>query len=482
MTFRLTRTLFIAAALPLVSAFSLLIAAAGASAASATSQTDLAAAVRLRDTALRSDVAFGVVESLTTEVGPRPAGSAGDAAAVDWAVRKLTELGFANVHTQGVAVPHWVRGVSEFSVITPFPQNMPSLAIGGSIATPDEGLRAEAIKVLNLEELRALPAERVKGKIVFYTQRTERTRDGSGYGRAVRVRGGGASAAAAMGAVGVVIREISTGNNRLPHTGALIYDAAQPRIPAIAIANPDADALERQFATGRVVTLQMKVTARDLPTAHSANVIGEIPGTDKANEIVLLGAHLDSWDPGTGAIDDGAGIAIIVGAARLLRDVDPKPRRTVRVVLFANEEFGGSGSKAYAAAAVPDIDKHVLAMEADLGAGPVWRIQSHVAEADLPWVRQIQKIVAPLGVTIGENQTQGGSDVAPLHALGVPLLGLNLDATEYFDHHHSANDTLDKVDPAKLRQSVAVYAVAAYLATRVETTLGRVSVVPTPAR
>ena len=482
MTFRSTRTLIIGAALPLVSAFSLLIAAAGASAASARSQTDLAAAVRLRDTALRSDVAFGVVESLTTEIGPRPAGSAGDAAAVDWAVRKLTELGFVNVHTQDVMVPHWVRGVCEFSVIAPFAQTMPSLALGGSIGTGEDGLRAEAVKVQNIEALRALPVERVKGKIVFYAQRMERTRDGSGYGRAVAVRIGGASAAAALGAVGVVIREISTSNNRLPHTGTMIYNTAQPKIPAIAIAHPDADALERQFATGRRVTLQMKVTSRELPPERSANVIAEIPGTNKANEIVLLGAHLDSWDPGTGAIDDGAGIAIIVGAARLLKDVDPKPRRTVRVVLFANEEFGGSGSKVYAAAAAPDIDKHVLAMEADLGAGPVWRMQSHVVDADLPLVRQIHKIVGPLGVEMGENQTQGGSDVAPLHALGVPLLGLNLDATEYFDHHHSANDTLDKVDPAKLRQSVAVYAVATYLAARAETAPGRVSVATTPAR
>ena len=203
MTFRPTRTLIIAAALPLVSAFLLSIAAAGASAASATSQTDLAAAVTLRDTALRSDVAFGVVESLTTEVGPRPAGSKGDAAAVDWAVRKLTELGFANVHTQEVIVPHWVRGVCEFSVIAPFAQTMPSLALGGSVGTGEDGLRADAIKVQNIEALRALPVERVKGKIVFYAQRMERTRDGSGYGRAVAVRVGGASAAAALGAVGV---------------------------------------------------------------------------------------------------------------------------------------------------------------------------------------------------------------------------------------------------------------------------------------
>jgi Zn-dependent M28 family amino/carboxypeptidase len=264
-----------------------------------------------------------------------------------------------------------VRGEAEFAVVAPFPQQMPVLALGGSVGTGAEGIEADAVMVKDLAALATLPAGAVHDKIVFFTNRMERTRDGSGYGKAVGVRALGPSAAAALGAVGVVIRSVSTSNNRFPHTGGLRYAADKPRIPAVALSNPDADALERQFASGKAVRLKLKSNSRELPAAQSANVVGEIPGSDLAKEIVILGAHLDSWDPGVGAIDDGAGVAIIMGVANAIKELGLKPRRTIRVVLFANEEFGTTGSKAYLESLGADSANHVLGLQADFGAGPV---------------------------------------------------------------------------------------------------------------
>jgi carboxypeptidase Q len=445
-------------------------------------RADLSAATTLRERALSDSTAYQLVESLTTEVGPRPAGSPGDRAAVAWAQREMQRLGFANVHTMPVVVPHWVRGEAEFSVLTPWPATFPTLVLGGSIGTGSEGLETEAVMVKDLDALAQLPAGAVKDRIVFFNARMERTRDGAGYGKAVMVRAAGPSAASALGAVGVVIRSISTSNTRFPHTGATRYTATAPRIPAFAIANPDADALERQFASGKPVRLRMRSTARDLPPAPSANVIGDVPGTDKADEIVLLGAHLDSWDPGVGAIDDGAGVAIVMGAAKLISGLDTRPRRTIRVVLFANEEFGTSGSQAYVAAHQGDADKHVLGFEADLGAGPVWRLSSRVNPRQLPAVDQVYKALAPFKLARGDNEAKGGSDLDGLAQLGMALLEPGLDATTYFDVHHTANDTLAQIEPATLRQSVAAFAVSTWLGAQYPGTWERVDTTKPPRR
>ncbi|HET7812264.1 MAG TPA: M20/M25/M40 family metallo-hydrolase [Steroidobacteraceae bacterium] len=403
------------------------------------------------------------MQSLTTEVGARPAGSAGDKAAVAWAVREMQRLGFSRVRTMDVKVPHWVRGEARFNVLDPWPQSMPVLALGGSVGTTPEGVEAEAVMVKDLAALSALPAGAVRGRIVFFSNRMERTRDGSGYGKAVAVRVTGPALAASLGAVGVVIRSVSTSNDRFPHTGTTRYDPEAPRIPALALSNPDADSLERQFAAGKPVRVHLASSSRDLPPALSANVIGEIPGTDLAHEIVILGAHLDSWDPGVGAIDDAAGVAIVMAAVNLIRGLDVKPRRTIRVVLFANEEFGTSGSQAYVAANPEEAARHVLGFEADFGAGPVWRLSSRVGPGQLAVVDHIFRALAPLKVARGNNEAAGGADLDGLAKLGMALLSPDLDGTNYFDVHHSANDTLAQVDPAALRQSVAAFAIGAWL-------------------
>jgi hypothetical protein len=297
----------------------------------------------------------------------------------------------------------------------------------------------------------------------------------------VTVRATGPSAAATLGAVGVVIRSISTSSTRMPHTGALRYAPDAQRIPALAISNPDADALERQFQSGKPVRLRIKSSSRELPPMPSANVIGEVPGTDRAEEIVILGAHLDSWDPGVGAIDDGAGVAIVMGAAKLIKDLDAKPRRTIRVVLFANEEFGTSGSQAYLIENAAEADHHVLGFEADFGAGPVWRLASRVNPAQLPAVEQIFRALGPLKLERGNNEANGGADLDGLAKLGMPMLSPDLDGTNYFDVHHTANDTMLQVDAAALKQSVAAYAVSAWLGAQYPGSWERVNT-PKPPR
>jgi hypothetical protein len=370
-----------------------------------------------------------------------------------------------------VSVPRWVRGTSRVEITAPWPQPLVSLALGGSVATPDEGLQAEVVAARSLDDLATLGAERVRGRIVFFHGRMERTRDGSGYGRAVAVRGRGAIEAAKLGAVGVVIRSVGTDSDRIAHTGGMRYDTTVTRIPALAISNPDADLLERQLASGRPVRLRMWNSSRYVGVAASANVIGEFPGTSARQQIVLLGAHLDSWDVGQGAHDDGAGVATVLAAARLA--ARGGTARTIRVVLFANEEFGLSGARAYAARHEAEIPHHVLALESDLGAFPLWGVDSRVPPEKLPLVRAIAAGLEPLGVAWQGNESGGGADLNPLMERGVPVMGVLGEAAPYFELHHTENDTFDKVDPRHLRAHVAAYAWIASLAARAEADFGR---------
>jgi carboxypeptidase Q len=429
-------------------------------------KADLTTAAQLRDAALAGNRAYEIVSSLTTEVGPRLAGSPGDRAAVAWAQAKLKALGLENVRTQEVLVPQWIRGEASARIVAPFPQPLVTVALGGSIGTPEPGIEADVVRFDDVDALKAASRDKVEGKIVYLGKRTAKLRDGKGYGEAVRGRATGPSFAAALGAVGLVIRSIGTSTQRFAHTGSTVYDISQPRIPAIAISNPDADLLERQFASGKPVRLQMRVTARDLPRQRSANVIGEVPGTDPNAEIIVLGAHLDSWDLGQGAIDDGAGVAIVSAVAALVKERGLKPRRTLRVVLYANEEFGLSGATEYAKVIGDEAARHAGAIEADLGSGRVWKFSSRVKPEKLPLMQQIVGVLKPLGVEWGDNETGGGADIGPLRALGVPVFSLQHDATEYFEVHHTANDTLERIDRAQLDQAVAAYAATVWLLAR----------------
>jgi hypothetical protein len=422
-------------------------------------------AVALRDEALAGTRAFEIVRSLTHEVGPRSAGSPGDRAAVEWALRTLKQLGFENVHAEKVTVPHWDRGVISGEILTPWPQTVALTALGGSVGTTpagDAGIEAEVVRVPSLDAVDQLDPAQVQGKIVFFDVRMERHKDGSGYRDAVPVRGAGASRAAKRGAVAVLIRSIATGNDRFPHTGGMRYEEGVAKIPAAALAVPDADLLADACASGKPVRFRLRSTARMLPDALSANVIGEIRGRERPDEVVLLGAHLDSWDLGMGGIDDGAGVGIVTEAARRIGQGKERPRRTVRVILFANEEFGTSGAKAYAKEHAAELPKHVFAAEADFGAGKVFRLRSAVAPDRLGQVAELAKLLAPLGVELGGNDAQGGADLSPLVPARVPIFDLNQDGSRYFDWHHTANDTVDKIDPKEIDQDVAAWAALAY--------------------
>lgn len=445
----------------------------GAGQAADWTEQDLAAAAALRDRALEGTSAYEHVASLVTEVGPRFAGTPGDAAAVRWALERLAKLGFSNVRTQDVLVPRWVRGESEVTLLGPAPQTLVATPIGGSIGTDEFGIEGAVIRVESYDALLALDPSAAANKIVFIDYRMERRRDGSDYSNAVRARTLGPSAAAKLGASALVIRSVGTSDDRIAHTGALRYAIDAPRIPAFALAHPDADILTRRIQEGQTVRLRLKSSARELPPAWSANVIGEIPGRERPEEIVLIGAHLDSWDEGHGALDDGAGVAIAIEAARLIGRLDRKPARTIRVVLFANEEFGLSGATEYAKQIGEEAQRHVIAMEADIGQGPVWRIRSNVAAEALSAVAAIHSVLEPLEIERGDNTANGGADIGPLRALGVPTLDLSLDASLYFDVHHTPNDTLQKVDAKILDQSVAAYAAAAYLAATKQGDFGR---------
>lgn len=427
-------------------------------------------AKKLATEALAGTKAFEIVRSLTVEVGPRLAGSEGDARAVDWAAKKLAALGFENVRAEPVEVPHWERGKNAGAILAPWPQPVALTALGGSVATPAGGLEAEVLGVADLDALKKLDPAAAKGKIVFVGNRMERKPDGSGYGAAVGVRGVGASEAAKKGAVGLLIRSVGTDSNRLPHTGAMRMTEGEPTVPAAALSAPDSDLLEAQLASGRGVKFRLELETKRFGNAPSANVIGEIPGRDAGTdreEIVLLGAHLDSWDLGTGAIDDGAGCAIVIEAARRIGQLPPaeRPRRTIRVVLFANEEFGLSGARAYAAAHKAELPRHVAAAEADFGSGRVRRIKTRINPSALAEFARIAEVAKPLGVEFSSaNDSGGGADLSPLAPENVPVIGFDQDGTEYFDIHHSANDTLDKIDPKDLDQVVAVWTGVIYAA------------------
>lgn len=418
---------------------------------------------QLQQTALASSIGYDIVESLTVEVGPRLAGSPKDIIAVNWAMNKLTSLGFDKVYKEPVQVPIWERGEAKAKIISPVEQPLVITALGGSIATPVTGIRARIARFDSLEALQQANPDDVKGKIAFIDQKTERHITGEGYGKSVGGRSKGAVAAAQKGAVAIVIRSIGTDHDRMAHTGVMRYQDGVTKIPAAAMSNPDADLVDAMLKRDPNAVLELHMSPKDLGTNTSYNVIAEVTGSSKPNEIVLIGAHLDSWDEGTGAIDDGAGVAIVTAAAKHIQDLPQKPARTVRVVLYAAEEIGLVGGKAYAEAHKAELPLHYIAAESDFGAGPIYQIDTKVSDNVFAQVQESIKPMTYNGVALGNNQASGGPDVSMLPALGVPVASLRQDGHDYFDYHHTPNDTLDKINPKALAQNVAAYAQFAYI-------------------
>jgi hypothetical protein len=426
-------------------------------------ETLSATASNLGQKALNDPAAFDFVESLTTEIGQRLAGTEAHRRAVAWAEARLKAAGFENVHSEPFTFPAWIRGAESADVVAPVPQHLAITALGGSVATDAGGIEAEIALFRTYDDLLAAAPGSLNGKIAVVTQRMVRAPDGSGYGAANRIRRLGPSEAARRGAIGYLLRSLGTDSHRLPHTGALNYEDGAPRIPAAALAIPDAEQLERLAALGPVkVRLLLTPTVQE--NAASWNVVGEIKGAEHADEIVLIGGHLDSWDLGTGATDDGAGVAIAFGAARLIGGLPQRPSRTIRLVLFGAEEMNFSGA-AYAKAHEGETGKIVVAAEADFGARNVYSVQLPPGAAGNDFGQTLQRVVAPLGANVDRLPALfGGDDIRELQKAGVPVASLRQDGHDYFDTHHTADDTLDKIDPRQLDQAVAVWSAFTYLA------------------
>jgi len=407
--------------------------------------------------------AADLATELATQVGPRLAGSEGDKRAVAWATAKLQELGFENVRAEPVTVPHWERGEAEGTILEPFRQAVALAALGGSVGTSEDGITAEIVAAENLAALAKLDPERVRGRIVYFGERMVRARDGSGYGKTVEIRSKGALEAEKLGAVAVLIRSVGTDSTRMPHTGAMSQSPAAATIPAAALSAVDADLLEEMSKSGRPLRFHLRLTCRKLPDEPSANVIGEVRGRDKPEEIVLLGAHLDSWDLGTGAQDDGTGVGLVIEAGRAIAALPERPRRTIRVVLYANEEFGLSGGKAYAKDHEAELALHQAALESDFGSGRVYRLRARTAAAEKGVAAELAPLVSGLGVELDAVEpASGGADISTIRKLGVPVFDLAHDGTRYFDIHHSADDTADKIVPQDLAQATAAFASIAW--------------------
>lgn len=424
---------------------------------------------RLIDAGLEDDVAYDLLQSLTTEIGPRLGGSEAEARARDWGVAKLKALGFKNVRIETFEMPYWARISESAEILAPFPQPLAITTLGQSPSTPEGGVTGEVVRFETLLDLKASSAGSLEGKIAFIDEAMARTQDGSSYVLAVQKRSQSAAAAAERGAVAVLIRSVGTDSHRNPHTGSSVRGGATlGALPSAALSNPDADQLTRalESADGRPVVVKLDLQVEWNETTTSGNVIGEIPG--ETDELIVIGGHLDSWDLGTGAVDDGAGVAITTVAAKLVGDLRGKPKRTIRVVMWGSEEVGLHGARAYAAQHADELDRHVLASESDFGAGRIYQFDTRFGDGALAKAKPMAEALRRLSIAPGNNNAFGGPDVSPLRAMGVPVVTLRQSGWDYFDLHHTPDDTLDKVDIDDLRQNVAAWAAMLYMASEME--------------
>ncbi|MFQ5591035.1 MAG: M20/M25/M40 family metallo-hydrolase [Phycisphaerae bacterium] len=426
------------------------------------------AAERIINAAMTDNDAYSKLEELCVGIGHRLSGSPQLDRAVAWALRSMRQDGHENVHAEDVMVPRWVRGEESASMREPRVEPLAMLGLGGSVGTPPEGVTGAVVVVEDEAQLRAV-GEAARGKVVLFNNVMPPYDpvNGAGYSKAVRFRTHGARLASQYGAVACLIRSVTATSLRSPHTGALKYGDAPVNIPAAAVSTEDAELIARLARRGQQVTVTLKMEARTLPDVRSANVVGELRGSTLPDEIIVIGGHLDSWDVGQGAHDDGGGCVAAMEAITILRSLNMIPRRTIRVVLWTNEENGLRGAKAYAAEHAEELDKHVAAIESDggtfhpLGYSVECRDELRQARA-ADQMREIVNLLAPLGamtITTGWS----GADIGRMKSAGVVLMGQRVDGAEYFDYHHSRADTIDKVDPVELSENVAALATVAYI-------------------
>jgi len=437
----------------------------------------VAQAVALRERALKDNLSVDIVESVTTEVGPRRMGTEGDKRVIAWAQAKFKELGFDRVWTEPVELDRgWFRGEATAEILQPFPHNIVMTALGYSVGTNGD-LVAEVVEFPTYDDLLAVPeGDSLKGKIAFISYSMADyvpPEDGSGrgaYGEGTRARGEGRVEAAKRGAEALVIRSVGIDNNRNGHTGSgYNYEDGVRLIPTAAVSAPDAVLIKNMLKRGNPVVLKMNLTSEFTGPQMSANIIGEITGREDPDRFVLLGAHVDSWDEGTGALDDGAGIGSMMATAAFIGQMEQRPRRSIRVILFSGEEIGFYGVYAYMKKHADNIDNHLLGAEVDTGGGRANTLTSGVGPNSLAVVREMHKLVAPLGIRFNDaNDAQAQSDMSEVSKAGMPALHLLQNPNGYFMYHHTPNDTFDKIIPEDMRYLTAAYTTLFYLAAELD--------------
>ena len=431
----------------------------------------LATMARLRDAAMQDPYALNELRHLTDNIGPRLSGSPQAQQAVDYVAAEMRALG-AEVTLEKAMVPHWVRG-QETAEVVAWPSQTPGTtqkvvltALGGSVATPAEGITAEVVVVDNWQQLHALPQDAVKGKILLFNHKFDKElaaqgRGGSAYGGGVVYRGAGPMAGGALGAVAVLVRSVGGADYRLPHTGVTEYAPGVPKIPAAAVTAEDADLLKDLTSQGPL-KLHLTLTPQTLPDAPSYNVIADWKGSERPEQVVIVSGHLDSWDLGTGAIDDGAGVVVSMETIKLLHDLNIHPRRTVRFVAWMSEEEGSQGAAAYMADHATEMADHIGAIESDLGSDHPTGIYYAGKPALHEWLRPVAEVLDTIGAETLVAAPETGEDIGGLTEKGVPSFAPVQDSRTYFNYHHTAADTFDKVDPRHLDENSAVMAVLAY--------------------
>ena len=441
------------------------------------------AADRIMDAALAHNDALNKLEELCLVVGHRLAGSPQLDQALDWAAKTLVKDGAENVRKERVMVPHWVRGRESATMIEPRVEPLHMLALGGSVGTPPEGITAPVVVVADKDELDAL-GEGARGKIVLFNKVMPEydPQRGAGYGATVRYRGAGARMAAAKGAIACLVSSVTARSLRSPHTGAMRYGDATVKLPAASVSTEDAEMIARLTKRGLPVVVNLKMEAKTLPDVPSANLIGELRGTTLPHELVVIGGHIDSWDVGQGAHDDGGGCVIAMEAINVLRRLNMIPKRTIRVVLWTNEENGLRGGRAYAADHADEMSRHVVAIESDSGVfKPLgYSVQCVNDKKEAVAAEQMRDILSLFSPSLGELTVvtgHSGADISPMREFGVILMGHRVEGSKYFDYHHTHADTIDKVDPKELSQNVAVLATVAYILADMP---GRFGQPPTP--
>ena len=422
---------------------------------------------RIVAAALSDSAAWNRIAELTEKFGNRISGSASLEQAIDWIVVKMKADGLDSVRGEPVMVPRWIRGAESAQMMTPRVQNLPMLGLGGSIATPASGVTAEVMVVTSFDDLKAKAAS-ARGKIVLFNVPF------TNYGATVAYRRDGATAAARAGAVASLIRSVTPYSQRTPHTGGMAYDSTVTKIAHAAITPEDADMIARLISRGDKVTVKLTMSAQFLPDSPSRNVMGEITGRERPEEVVVMGGHIDSWDVGRGAMDDAGGVVAAWEALRILKRLNLQPRRTIRAVGWTNEENGTRGGNGYRDAHKADADKHILAIESDGGVFRPLGFGFTGSEAAMATAQEIGGIIERAIPGSGAiTKGGGGADIGPIMALGVPGMGLNVADTKYFWYHHTDADTVDKLDPKEVAQCAAVMAIMAYVVADMPTRLPR---------